>query len=414
MSVPDHITTRDKPEIPRFSTPASTVLFPHLANRLKKLTLRKVLLKLHLYISLVFGGFLVLAGLTGSLLVFGHELDEWLNADIMHVAAAGQRRPLLELISIADQASPFKSSASSLVLPKTPQNVLIVRYKVHQHENMSGHNHQLHEVMVNPYSGQVLGDRDRNAALIPYITQLHYKLLADDIGKIIMGITALLTMILSITGIYLWWPKLNKIKQAFVIKRNASFTRFNYDLHKTVGIYTCIVLFCSGLSGVYFNLPQIFKPVVSFFSPLTELPKNIKSKTAGGEVIPPEAAIRSVEAAYPGIQVQRLTLPESADGSYLLNARQADEIRNSGSTVLWVDQYSGKILLVRDPKQFAAGNAFINLQLPIHNGEILGMPGRLFLLAVGFAPLILMITGVIHWLKKRQAKRIHNLRLKIG
>ncbi len=72
---------------------------------------------------------------------------------------------------------------------------------------------------------------------------------------------------------------------------------------------------------------------------------------------------------------------------------------------VWVDQYSGKFLNVRDPFKFNAGNVFVNLQLPLHNGEILGQTGRIMVLIIGFAPLLLMVTGVIQWLKKRKAKR---------
>jgi hypothetical protein len=33
-------------------------------------------------------------------------------------------------------------------------------------------------------------------------------------------------------------------------------------------------------------------------------------------------------------------------------------------------------------------------------------------LITGFTPLLLMVTGVIQWLKKRKAKQIHDARLK--
>ena len=412
MQTIDSIPQKDNPLLVGHAANTTNKNIGKAFQGLKKITVRKILLKMHLYISFALGGFLVLAGLTGSLLVYGDELDQWLNSGIMQVTASQQRRPLIELIAAANLVSPIKSPPTSIVLPKEPEDALIVRYQMRMQGNMTGHNHHIHEVMVNPFTGQVLGDRDRNSALIPFILQLHYKLLADDTGKMIMGITALFSLILTITGIYLWWPKLSKIKQAFLIKKNASFTRFNFDLHKTVGIYTAVVLFAVALSGVYFNLPQIFKPVVNYFSPLVELPKKIKSQTTSGEPVPLETVIANVQTTLPGVQVQRITLPDGADGSFMVSARQTDEIRSKGSTTIWLDQYSGKILLVRDPKQFAAGNAFINLQLPLHNGEILGQAGRILVLITGFAPLFLMITGVIHWLKKRKANKIHIARLK--
>ena len=404
---------------PRYTdTPVTGKSFGKMLAGLKKITLRKVLLKLHLYISLSLGMFLALAGLTGSLLVYNHTLDKWLNSETMLVEAGLQRLPLLDLIAIANQASPVKAPPSYITIPEEPDDALIVRYQIQEKgKKHKGMNHHFHEVMVNPYTGQVLGDRDRNDSLMSIIVRLHANLLVGDSGKLIMGITALLTLVLTISGIYLWWPKLSKLKQALVIKRNASFTRFNFDLHKTVGIYTAIVMLAVSLSGVYFNLPGVFKPVVDYFSPLdgmsgmSAMMGGVKSETDTGATLSPETVISAVEAAYPGILVQRIFFPANAEDSYRVSARQADEIRSNGATTIWLDQYNGKFLKVRDPKQFNAGTAFTNLQLPLHNGEILGTPGRIMVLITGLAPLLLMVTGVIHWLKKRKAKRIHNARL---
>jgi uncharacterized iron-regulated membrane protein len=394
---------------------------------LKKLTLRKVLLKLHLYITLWLGAFLVMSGLTGSLLVYDHAIDKWLNSDTMQVEVGQQRLPLSMLITTANQASPIKAPPANMQLPEDPDDVLMVRYEVPmEHKEHAGKTHKmmhapLHEVMVNPYTGQVLGDRVRNDSLMSIVVRLHANLLIGDTGKLIMGITALLTLVLTISGIYLWWPKLSKIKQAFTIKRNASFTRFNIDLHKTAGIYTAVVLFAVALSGVYFNLPEVFKPVVNYFSPLdgmtgmaAMMEMNAKTKSApsnGAAPLSPEAIVLAVEAAYPNIEIQRLVLAKKADDSIRVTGRQVGEIRSKGATNIWVDQYSGKFLQVRDPFKFNAGTAFVNLQLPLHNGEILGTTGRIMVLITGFAPLLLMVTGVIQWLKKRKAKQFHDARL---
>jgi uncharacterized iron-regulated membrane protein len=408
-----------KPEQADLSTTLTGVTKHKWVSALKKITFRKVLLKLHLYISLWLGGFLALAGITGSALVFDHTLDKWLNADIMQIEASQQPRlPLLELIAAANEASLIKSQPAFISMPEEPDEAIIVRYQIpeanKEHKSM---NHHFYEVMVNPYNGHVLGGRDRNDSLMSIIVRLHANLLVGDTGKLLMGITALLTLVLTLTGIYLWWPKLNKIKQAFIIKRNSSFTRFNFDLHKTVGIYTALVMLSVALSGVYFNLPTLFKPVVNYFSPLdgmngmSAMMGGVNSESTAGSAIPPEDIMKAVELAYPGIEIQRIYFPANTKDSYRVAGRQADEIRRSGATTVWLDQYTGKFLKIRDPKLFNNGTAFTNIQLPLHNGEILGDTGRYMVFITGIAPIVLMITGVIHWLKKRKAKTLHNARL---
>ncbi|OHX36378.1 hypothetical protein BJL95_11485 [Methylomonas sp. LWB] len=385
----------------------------------KQLSLRKILLKLHLYISLWFGAMLSLAGLTGSLLVYENGLDKWLNSELMTVAPGDSRLPYSALLAAANTATPIKVPAAYMLLPEEPDDVLIVRYAVPmseaehaEHAKKGGmmHRHHFHEVMVNPYTGQVIGDRDKHDSLMSIILRLHFKLLVDDTGKLIMGITALLALVLTITGIYLWWPKLGKIKQAFLIKPNASFTRFNFDLHKTVGIYTALVMLSVCLSGVYFNLPEIFKPAVNWFSPIDEAPMRIMSLPTGDQPISPDQAIARALATFPDLRPQRVNLPEDPYGSYSVSGRQPGELRHKGATRIWLDQYSGAVIQRRDPERFNPGTAFINLQLPLHNGEILGEIGRVLVLIAGLAPLILTVTGTIHWLKKRRSKRLHRQR----
>lgn len=382
-------------------------------KRISHVSLRKILLKIHLYIALGIGVLLVLAGVTGSLLVYKQALDKWLNPELLLVTPEGNYKPYFDLIEAANDVSPIKDPPHHLYLPRNEEDSLIVRYQVkHPGEGHQAHNHHFYEVMVNPYSGNVLGHRDRDDALMTIILQLHYKLLSGDNGKLVMGIVALLALILTVTGIYLWWPKLSRLKQAFVIKRAASTQRFNYDLHKTTGIYSAVILFAVALSGVYFNLPQIFKPVINYFSTVTEIPRDMKSSGNAGVALSPENVIGIMQAQFPGgIDVQRIFLPAGKDGAYMVSGHQPAEFTENGRTLVWVDQYSGKVIDIRDPHKLNAGDAFINLQLALHNGEILGQTGQILVLIAGFTPLGLMITGVVIWLRKRKSGKIEARRV---
>ena len=379
-----------------------------------RISFRKVLLKLHLYISLWFGALLVIAGITGSILVYDHQLDTWLNDQTLLIQQPGTiKKPLLDLIAAANNASAIKEPPSHLQLPGTAAEALIVRYQVHEAGEHKGHNHHFYEVMLNQYTGEVLGQRDQFNSFMALVLRLHFNLFAGETGQLIMGLTSFLSLILIITGIYLWWPKLKwtHLKKALTIKTNGSNTRLNFDLHKTVGIYTAIVLFSVSLSGVYFNLPQFFRPLVNYFSPLEGRGPAITSQPSKQPAIQPEAALTIVEQKFPGIELQRLFLPTDSQGVYQIMGRQTDEPGGKGGTMLWIDQYTGQILKIKDPHQLSPGNAFINLQLPLHNGEILGAAGRIMVLIAGFAPLLLMITGTILWLRKRSNKRQHAARV---
>ena len=388
-----------------------------LSNKIKsfinKITLRKIFLKIHLYISLWLGAFLVIAGLTGSILVYEHTLDKFFNSESMLIEHPGnQSKSIAELINSANLQSPIKGAPSHIQLPTSPDEALIIRYQMPAEGNHKGHNHHFYELMLNQYTGEVIGQRDQFTSLMGLVLRLHFNLFADETGQLIMGITSLLTLLLIMTGIYIWWPKLKHLKAAFIIKRNASPTRFNFDLHKTVGIYTALILFSVSLSGVHFNMPYLFRPIVNYFSPVDNMRVAVVSEKVMDVSISTETAINIAEQIFPGIEVKRVSFPANKTGVYMVMGKQIDEMSDKGTTILWVDQYSGKVLKVKDPHQLSPGNAFLNIQLPLHNGEILGEPGRVLVLIAGFAPLLLMITGVIHWLKKRRSKRLHDARFK--
>lgn len=57
----------------------------------------------------------------------------------------------------------------------------------------------------------------------------------------------------------------------------------------------------------------------------------------------------------------------------------------------------------RDPNRFTAGETFLNLMWPLHNGDALRLPGRILVCITGFVPLVLYVTGIIRWLQKRRA-----------
>jgi len=44
-------------------------------------------------------------------------------------------------------------------------------------------------------------------------------------------------------------------------------------------------------------------------------------------------------------------------------------------------------------------------QFPLHNGDALGMPGRIIVLISGLTPLLFFITGTYLWWQKRQLRR---------
>jgi uncharacterized iron-regulated membrane protein len=105
------------------------------------------------------------------------------------------------------------------------------------------------QVFVNQYTEQVMGDREWESSWVGTLYELHYKLWAGDAGVLIMGIVALLTLLLSITGILLW-PSWRKLVAGLKIKwQGAHIKRTNFDIHKVAGVITALFLAFIGFTG---------------------------------------------------------------------------------------------------------------------------------------------------------------------
>lgn len=188
--------------------------------------LRKLVLTLHGYVGVTIGLLLVIIGLTGSSIVFHEEIDRAINPQLMQVV------PQNESVSIdAVLASVLKANPSS-----TPQFIqlpqqLDATYKV----TLKSSGDRSIEFYANPYTGAILGSRQWEHSLMGFLYTLHFKLLAGDIGSIIVGICGVFLILLGITGLILWtgWRRLIA---GFKIRLSSPRPLVNYDLHKVAGV----------------------------------------------------------------------------------------------------------------------------------------------------------------------------------
>jgi uncharacterized iron-regulated membrane protein len=91
---------------------------------------------------------------------------------------------------------------------------------------------------------------------------------------------------------------------------------------------------------------------------------------------------------------------------YHMTMHRPGDVRESvGSITVWLDQYSGAVLKLRDWQTFSAGETFVAWLFPLHNGEAFGLIGRWIVCVTGFVPLLLYVTALRMWRLKRTAYR---------
>ena len=110
--------------------------------------MRRAFLTLHQWIGLAAGLFLIVIGVSGSALVFENEIDRALNPALSYVTPRERPLPIETLIAQFERAHPDER-VTGVRIADSPD----LAYELSLRSRQSA--------MVDPYSGAVLGLRDR-------------------------------------------------------------------------------------------------------------------------------------------------------------------------------------------------------------------------------------------------------------
>jgi len=215
--------------------------------------LKKINDWLHLWLGLVSGIIVIILSITGCVLVFEQEIKElttsYINVDPQ--ATEKQLPPSALYNKVQAQYPELRiESAWYYGLDKS------VKVSLENSDSIA---------YVNPYTGAVLALVDHED-LFHVMDEGHRHLwLPVRIGRQIVGWGTFVFVIISITGIILWWPKRwNKrmLKQSLTINTKAKWKRINYDLHNVLGFYSLSLALVMGLTGLIMAFPWMRKSVM--------------------------------------------------------------------------------------------------------------------------------------------------------
>ena len=367
-----------------------------------KQRLRPIWLRMHFYLGLWFGSALVVTGITGSLLVFYVEIDQWLNPHIA-VQAQGKPQPLEDAVAALKARHPQQAGSWRLEMPLTANRPLIARY--HQPAETQHLHFAPLMVSVDPYTLAITSNRIWGDTFMTWIYDLHYIFLIDDWGGTIVGVLGLLLATSLLSGVLLWWPANANWRSAFRWRWKAGPTRRTYDLHKFGGIAGLPLLLILALSGFALALPAWVNPVINSFSPLSTPPRPMSTPIGTRQRITVDRAVAITQNRFPHAEVRWIETPGDAHGVYLIRLYQAGEPgRRFPKTRVWIDQYSGAVLAEHDALKQSAGDELLAWLHPLHNGEVFSLPSRIVVLLSGLILPLSFVTGLLRWRQKARAK----------
>ena len=361
--------------------------------------MRKVLGKIHLWLSMLMGIFIVLIGITGSLLVFEPELNHLIHPNLFKVT---ERKIVTYQQALETVTNSYpKGEIQRVYTPNEPEAKGVYLFRLQEGEEQRS-------IFVDPGTGQIngtLGDK----TFFNIILDFHRSLLMKDFkGENIVGIIGILFFFITLSGIYLWWPGLKKWKNGFKMRGNKNVFVKNYDLHKVLGAVSIPFLMIVSLTGALFIYDET---IFGWFGGKAKviLPEeNLISKPLPTGKLPLDLLLSKAEKEVPKGTITQIRMPEKMDQGM---AEGAVEIRLSrsydpgdGNIRVWIDQYNGKIVGMLDPK-INSGLLYQIWHHPLHTGTFGGIFTKILYAIGGLTPTILMFTGTYMWWFKKKNKR---------
>jgi uncharacterized iron-regulated membrane protein len=393
--------------------------------------MRALLVLLHRWFGLATALFLFIAGATGALISWDHELDAWLNPQLYEARSGttGTPLPVFELASRIEAADP-RVRVTFMPLAIEPGHAFVASVAARV-DRATGRLHEpgYNQVAVDPVSGDIQGRREWGKVslsrenLLPFLYKLHYTMHIPsgwgiEFGMWFMGVIGIVWVFDTLIALVISFPNAAAWRRSFAVRWKAGGHRLTFDLHRSGGMWVWLLVLMLAITSVAMNLNrEVMRPIVSWFSELTPSPFASRTPAPPEQPIEPTFPVRQV-IALAQAEAQRRDITARPGGVFTspdfgLYGVGFYEPGNShgdgglGNPWLYFDSRTGAPVGADVPGTGSAGDIFMQSMFPLHSGRILGTAGRALMSLMGVVIAMLSVTGVLIWVRKRRAQARH-------
>lgn len=400
--------------------------------------MRRILVLLHRWFGLFTAVFLAIAGLTGAVISWDHELDAYLNPSLYRAESGttSRARPPLELANSLERAEP-RLRVGYVPLAVEPGAALNLFVDGRMDPAMAkGFELGFNQIALDPVTGKVQGKRTWGEVslsrqnLLPFLYKLHYSLhipsaFGVEFGIWLMGVVAIVWTVDASVALWISFPSWKSWRKSFAFRLRHGGHKLNFDLHRSGGVWTWGLLLLLAVTAVSMNLErEVVRPLVSVFSTLSPTPFDSRKPNPPDQPIEPTVSREQIlerartEAVLRGLRAPAGGIAYSSEyglygvGFFEPGLEHGDG--GLGNPWLYFDGGDGRALGADIPGTGSAGDIVMQLQFPLHSGRILGLAGRVLVSLLGLVVGMLSITGIVIWAQKRRARARLNVKEQPG
>ncbi|RYF24089.1 MAG: nitric oxide synthase [Comamonadaceae bacterium] len=374
------------------------------------LSFKNLWFQLHWFIGVTAGTVLIVTGLSGAVYAFQEEILDAINPGTAWVPVRSQ--PVLDLPQAvaALRAQGEARAIQRITVSAEPGRAVQVALAAEPGERRGP------PVFLDPYTGARLAPRI-GTEFFDWALRLHrWLLLPRDDGKPITGTLAGGLLVLSLSGLYLRWPRRPlSLRTWFTFDTRLRGRSFLWGLHSVIGTWALVAYVVFSATGLYWAFDAVRGPV----DRLAGVPARGAAAPAAPRPQPPQPSQPSPEGTAPdGITPVWTAFAARAACWQWVQLRLPDR-PGAAVQVLWLDadaphdrarnrmnvQPDGT---VRQDERFAdlpAGRRALGAIYPLHLGSYFGLPGRIFMALASLAMPLFAITGWMLYLDRRRKAR---------
>lgn len=374
----------------------------------------------HFYAGLLVLPFMITLAISGSLYLYRFDIDRWWHADLLTV-------PTHEGATLAPPAlAPTALVASALdAVPGVAVKYTDPPFADSSAEITVATDAGRMAVYVDPTNGLVLGAMPDRTTLMWTVRKLHSFKYFGTYARYVIEIAAGWSVLLVLTGIYLWWPR-GQRGGVLTVRGTAKRRVFWRDTHAVTGIFVggfIVFLAVTGMpwSGVWggkvnewangnnFGYPDGVRVNVPMSdAKLDDIAKT--SWTMEQARIPetpqvpetvPAATLDQAAAKLESLGLHSgysIALPTTPTGVFSGSVYPSDL---SQQRVVHLDQYSVQPLLDMTYADYGPMGRALEWGINTHMGQTFGRANQLVLVAACAAIVLLAVSAAVMWWKRR-------------
>ena len=372
---------------------------------------KKIWFYTHWLLGLVAGFVLVIVGVSGALLSYEKEIMGLMNQKSFRIEATANEKLSPDVLLNAFKEKHPTSVVVGLRLFSDPNasSAVVVQGAKAGGKNMLNY-------YINPYTAELLPEV-RGDAFFRVVLEVHRRLLLGEVGKQIVAASTVALLILSFSGIYLYWRSIRKsLKSSLSINFKAKGRGFLYKLHSALGLWGILFFVLISLTGLTWSYEWYRTSLYRMVG--VEMPQH--GMHHGGGKKGTSSGMKSEQTEVDMLLSQAWRLFETTvegeysfaffrlpDGKGKVDFTYMDKEapHSRAFNTLSFNAKEGTVLSHVRYDEKPVTEQVMSSMLPLHSGEFFGWGGR-FLIFLSSASMVLFgVTGVMLYLDRRKKAR---------